>query len=158
MTTIDRTRLDPVIPTPRLQVRLEDIAAQEVMATPVVVCRPDDSVARAVELLQRSGTRHVVVCTIHDVVVGVVDERRLARALGHMSWSDLAQPVERIMDRALCRARPDEPLHQVARRLEFSPADAVLITDADGRVLGIVSPTEVVRATAHRGAGERPST
>ena len=158
MSTIARTEVDSPIPVPepRAHVRLEDLAAREVMSAPAAICRPDDSVARAVEVLQRSGMRHVVVVDLHDVIVGVVDDRRLARALAGMSMADLSQHVDRIMDRAICRARAEEPLHRVARRLEFSPADVVLITDEAGRLLGVITPTDVVRSAAHRGTGARP--
>ena len=158
MSTSARTESPPAItlPEPRPPARLEDVAAREVMCTRTAVCRPDDTVAAAVDLLDRAGSRHVVVVDAHDVIVGVVDDRRLARAITPMSMADLTQHVDRVMDRAICRARPDEPLHRIARRLEFSPADAVLITDETGRLLGVITPTDVVREAAHRGVGVAP--
>jgi acetoin utilization protein AcuB len=136
----------------------ERLTAGRVMTTPVVVCGPDESLARAVELLQRSGTRHVVVCDEHDHVIGVVNDRRLALALGRMSWSELSMPLSEIMDRAVCRAHSDESLHRVARRVEFSPSDCVVITGEDSRLLGLVTPAEIVRAVAHQVLKQRRDT
>lgn len=129
---------------------LASLAAADVMVEHCCVRRATEPIAAAFELLQRSHLRHIVVCNDQEHVVGVVDDRRLARVLGRMSWDELSQPLSRFMDRAVCRAVASDSLQHVARLLESSASDAVVITDASGHLVGLVTPAEVVRAVAHR--------
>jgi CBS-domain-containing membrane protein len=129
---------------------LAALTAADVMAEHCCVRRATEPIAAAFELLQRSHVRHIVVCNEQEHVVGVVDDRRLARVLGRMSWDELSQPLSRYMDRAVCRALATDSLRHVARLLESSASDAVVISDGTGRLVGLVTPAEVVRAVAHR--------
>lgn len=138
------------LPEARRGEPLAALTAADVMVEHCCVRRAGDPLAAAFELLQRSQLRHVVVCNDQEHVVGVVHDRRLACALGHMSWDQLSEPLSRYMDRAVCRAVSTDPLKHVARLLESSSSDAVVITDASGHLVGLVTPAEVVRAVAHR--------
>lgn len=137
---------------------LAALTAGDVMVDPSSVRSPDEPVAAAFELLQRSHElRHIVLCDARRHVVGVIDDRRLARVLGRLSWEELAQPLARFMDRAVCRAGTGDSLVQVARRIESSASDAVVVTDAAGRLVGLVTPAEIVRAVAHRLPAREPA-
>lgn len=143
MSTISVTAARPAAP-------LATLTAADVMVAHCCVRRAAEPVAAAFELLQRSHLRHIVVCNEQDHVVGVVDDRRLARVLGRMSWDELSQPLSRFMDRAVCRAVATDSLQHVARLLESSASDAVVITDASGHLVGLVTPAEIVGVVAHR--------
>ena len=138
------------LPESRLSEPFAALVASDVMVEHCCVRRAGEPVAAAFELLQRSHLRHIVVCNEQEHVVGVVDDRRLARVLGRMSWDELSQPLSRYMDRAVCRAVATDSLKHVARLLESSSSDAVVITDASGHLVGLVTPAEIVRAVAHR--------
>lgn len=129
---------------------LAALTAANVMVQHCCVRRASEPVAAAFELLQRSHLRHIVLCNEQEHVVGVLDDRRLARVLGRMSWDELSQPLSGYMDRAVCRAVATDPLKHVARLLESSSSDAVVITDTSGHLVGLVTPAEIVRAVAHR--------
>jgi CBS-domain-containing membrane protein len=143
----------PTISLPDTRVRrpLAELTAADVMLDHACVRQAEDSLAAAMEALQRGRGRHVVICNRDGRVVGVVEDRRLAKQAGRPSWDELSQPLSRYMDRALCRAAESDSLQHVARLLESSASDAVVITDADGRFVGLVTPAEVVRAVAHSG-------
>jgi CBS domain-containing protein len=131
------------VPQPRA-----GLTAADVMAEHPCVRRPDQSVAAAVDLLQRGHERHIVVCDATDHVVGVLEDRRLAKLLAPLSWDELGQPLSRYMDRAVCRAVGTDSLQHVARLLESSASDAVVVTDPVGRLVGLVTSAEIVRAVA----------
>jgi CBS domain-containing protein len=58
-------------------------------------------------------------------------------------------PASRIMQRDLVTARPDEPLTAVAERLWTTRAEAVLVTEEDGTLVGILTERDFVRLAHH---------
>jgi CBS domain-containing protein len=55
--------------------------------------------------------------------------------------------------RAVTTARPETPLHEVASNLAVKKIGAVVIVGEAGRVVGILSERDLVRAIAERGQG-----
>jgi CBS domain-containing protein len=58
-------------------------------------------------------------------------------------------PASRIMQRELVTARPDEPLTVIAERLWATRAEAVLVTEEDGTLVGIMTERDFVRLAHH---------
>jgi Zn-dependent protease/CBS domain-containing protein len=57
---------------------------------------------------------------------------------------DVACPLDQ-----LPTGHPDEPLVELLARMHSGPERKALITDDDGRLVGLVSPSDVTRAMAH---------
>ena len=55
-------------------------------------------------------------------------------------------------DNGVVTARPDTPLEEIARRLAARRIGAIVVIGAGGRIDGIVSERDIIRAVAERGA------
>jgi CBS domain-containing protein len=118
------------------------VRAAELMSTPVVAVRADDTVASAYRAMLRNGLRHVVVL-VDRTCAGVVDDRALA-----LSRADVMTPVIDLVARRTTCVLADAPLERVARVMVRDRTDAVPVVDTGGHVVGIVTSYDVLRAVA----------
>lgn len=131
-------------------VRTRRLVAADVMSAPTVSIAPTTSVWAAWSTMMTSGLRHLVVASV-DSCVGVVDDRTL-----FAQWPMGPLALRRHSVRELIRSRttcvlPDTDLQLVARVMVEESVDAVPVVDADGRLIGIVTGSDVARAVASAG-------
>jgi len=129
----------------------------DVMATPPVVVRTYDTLWRAMDRFTATGLRHLVVLDETDAVVGVLDDRVVAAewvgdAL-RMHRTTIGQVLLADADRAASIHR-DTPVHQAARALLRQRADALPVIGDDGRVAGLVTAVDLLRALVVTGSAE----
>lgn len=89
-------------------------------------------------------------CVVVDdqgVVLGLLDDT----ALG----GDPAAAVEDVMRSAPTTYRPHVTVEETAKRFESRKSDQVLITDSDGRLLGLVRRSDTERRAADSQLGPR---
>ena len=121
----------------------------DVMASPPVVVRTYDSLWRAMDRFTATGLRHLVVLDATDAVVGVLDDRLLAS-----EWVGDALRMHRTTVGQLLLGDPsraasihrDTPVHQAAQSLLRQRADALPVIGDDGRVAGLVTAIDLLRA------------
>ena len=105
-----------------------------------------------------SGFRHLPVVD-RGRCIGVLVETDLVRCLAEVTRPFVAKAAMTL--RQLYRPAPELPptarASDAARHMAADVADAVLVTD-QGRLLGIVTATDLVRLLARREAQHRPST
>jgi CBS domain-containing protein len=118
------------------------VRAADLMSTPVVAVRADDTVASAYRAMLRNGLRHVVVL-VDRTCAGVLDDRVLA-----LSRADVMTPVIDLVARRTTCVLADAPLERVARVMVRDRTDAVPVVDTGGHVVGIVTAYDVLRAVA----------
>ena len=123
------------------------VVAADVMSAPTVSISPSASAAAAWSLMMQTGLRHLVVAT-DDGCVGVVDDRTVFAewpmgplALRRHTVRDLVRP------RTVC-VRPDTDLRIVARAMVDDSVDAVPVVTDSGRLVGIVTGSDIARAVA----------
>jgi Mg/Co/Ni transporter MgtE len=90
----------------------------------VPVCAPDDKLGEAQRRAQRAGWQECVVVDEQRVVMGLLDKKALA--------------AEQIMDPAPLTFRPHLTRETVAEYMKKKNMDAVLVTNSDGKLIGLV--------------------
>ena len=101
---------------------------EQVTALPT--CGPDETVADARSRLEETGADEAVVVAGEDLAIGLVDAEALEGAADGDRLLDLMAPVPGTI-------RPSVTAASLADR----DVDRVLVTTADGRLLGVVSGT-----------------
>lgn len=119
--------------------------------TRVVAIVPDATVDLAVRLMASTGVRHLPVMD-GPRCVGVVMEADVLRVLAETGGA--AVPAGALAW-AVPALRPTERRSAAARQMSIAGVDAALIVE-DGRLLGIVTATDVVRSVALAGSDRRP--
>jgi acetoin utilization protein AcuB len=115
------------------------------MSTPVHTVGPNDSIWDAWHLLSSAHVRHVVVIDHRSTVLGVVDDRAILNA-----WPNTPATAQRTLVRALCRRRrvrtvtEAATMRTVARAVLANDADAVAVVSSAGKVVGLITATDLV--------------
>lgn len=110
----------------------------EVMNREALMFRPTEAANEALGLLKALGVSGAP----------VIDDDR--RPLGVVSWRDLVDagdaPIGERMTRPALTVREDEPIAHVGTVLATKGIHRLPVVDASGRVIGVVSSLDVVRA------------
>ncbi|MDX1388387.1 MAG: site-2 protease family protein [Acidobacteriota bacterium] len=130
--------------------------ARDAMITPVETLAPQDSLARATELLLDTRQQDFPVLDAWGRVVGVLSRPALLQGLAH-GTADSA--VLDAMDRDVMIYAQDAPLEEVLRGLQDEPGKPAIIVD-DGEVLGMVTLENLAEfvEVARRAARKRAAT
>jgi len=139
----------------------DDPPISTVMSREVVTIDAGARLPTALHAMATTGVRHLPVVE-QGRCLGVLVEIDLIRCLipdtrpfGSAATSAaIATPV-RQLHRPAMQLPPTARLSEAARHMSSDVADAVLVVD-DGRVLGIVTATDLVRLLAHRDARRTP--
>ena len=119
----------------------EPLRAREVMSRPVRSVAPDATVAKAMVACQRHRQSGILV-TSDGAVVGSVSREDLDKAVGHgLSHA----PVRGIMSRRVPTCTEDTRLPELQELLASSGEGRVAVL-RDGRVVGVVTRSDVLRA------------
>ena len=138
---------------------------QDVMQRRVITITPETTLPEALELSRRRGVRHLPVLKAGRLV-GIVSDRDLKRGMASPATAlerhELAYllekvPVEELMTRAVITAVPELPVEEAARLMVKEKISALPVT-AEGRLVGIVTETDVLNLFVRAmGAGEPSS-
>jgi len=111
----------------------------------VATVAPDRSVREALALLAEHGIGALVVSAGGDAVDGIVSERDVVRALHASGPEVLDGPVSALMTADVHTCVPGASVHDLARTMTDHRVRHVPVVQ-DGRLLGIVSIGDVVKA------------
>jgi CBS domain-containing membrane protein len=146
-----------------------EVTAAEIMTTDVVTVRPDTPVAEVAAAMGRRGVSGVPVVDPENKVVGVISEKDFLTRMGVqdaknfmslvagclMTKGCVALPIKAalagdIMNTPAVTVAPDTPVQDIARLLTQKSINRVAVTGPDGRLLGLVSRADIVKATMGR--------
>jgi tRNA nucleotidyltransferase (CCA-adding enzyme) len=128
----------------------EPVRARDVMASPPRTVLPDATVAAAMVLCQRHRQSGILVVDDDGALAGAVGREDLDRAIGHgLSHA----PVKGIMGGRVPVADEDAPLPELQRLLAGGREGRVAIC-RDGKVVGVVTRSDVLRALGSGGVQE----
>jgi CBS domain-containing protein len=120
----------------------------EMMTAKVYCCTPDDALTTAAQLMWEHDCGAVVVLDAERRPVGIVTDRDVCMA-AHTQGRPLATIAAHVaMGKEPATIRADEPLSACFRVMRERRVRRVPVTDASGRLVGIVSLADLVR---HRG-------
>ncbi|MCU0283344.1 MAG: CBS domain-containing protein [Candidatus Nanopelagicales bacterium] len=122
------------------------------MSRPVLTIEVGESLWDAWQLLSVSGLRHLVVVD-DGRCLGVISDRMILTDLPMAEERMRARNVGDLLSRAPARSVLDTaPLADVARTMARHSAEAVPVLDALGRLVGIVTASDLVRWWADDGS------
>ena len=147
------------------------VTAAEIMTTDVVTVKTDTPVAEVAAAMGRRGVSGVPVVDAGQKVVGVISEKDFLTRMGVqdaknfmslvanclMTKGCMALPIKAalaqdIMSAPAVTVAPDTPVKDIAALLTQQGINRVAVTDPAGRLLGLVSRGDIVKATMGRGA------
>lgn len=135
------TVTSPILPT--------GLRARDLMTRDLVTVGPQTPVGEALTKMRDLGVRHMPVLA-DGRFAGMVDDRLVAAALmaGDDPATTLTQPVVTAMMAYVPQVDATADVSRVARLLRSSRCDAVVVVDAEERLLGIITTVDLVAAVA----------
>jgi len=118
--------------------------AAEVMSRPVLVVEAEATLWTAMDRLTTSGLRHLVVVS-EGRCVGVLTDRLVAAVWPMVALGPGSQPIARLLSHDPVTVTPEDTPRDIARRMLERGVDAVAVVDVDGRVVGIVTGSDLLR-------------
>jgi CBS domain-containing membrane protein len=147
------------------------VTAAEIMTTAVVTVAPETPVAEVAAAMGRRGVSGVPVVDAGQKVVGIISEKDFLTRMGVkepqnfmslvasclMTKGCVALPIKAtlagdIMNAPAVTVAPNTPVRDIAALLTQKSINRVAVTDPDGRLLGLVSRGDIVKATMGRAA------
>ena len=122
------------------------VLVRDIMSQPVLTVEVDETLWDAWQLLFVSGLRHLVVIDKLGQCVGVLSDRNILAEVPatseHLSRKRVSDVLARV---PVSTIRPDADPRTAAATMSHSTAEAVPVIEADGRLVGIVTETDLVR-------------
>lgn len=147
------------------------VTAAEIMTNDVVTVKPDTPVGEVAAAMGRRGVSGVPVVDAGNKVVGVISEKDFLSRMGVqdaknfmslvanclMTKGCMTLPIDCALARDLMTSpavtvAPDTSVRTIAALLTDRGINRVAVTDPAGRLLGLVSRADIVKATMGRGA------
>jgi CBS domain-containing membrane protein len=146
-----------------------EVTAAEIMTTDVVTVAPGTPVAEVAAAMGRRGVSGVPVVDAENKVIGVISEKDFLTRMGVKDAKNfmslvagclitkgcVALPIKAataqdIMSSPAVTVAPATPVKDIAMLLTQRSINRVAVTDPDGRLLGLVSRADIVKATMGR--------
>lgn len=125
------------------------VHAAQVMTRPAVIVQDDATAAEAWRILQARQIHQAPVLDARGTLVGIVSERDLLTAIdvdGGKVIENLRRRVRDVMTTPVVAAAPVTDIRRVAAAMLTVGVDGVPIVGEEGRLLGFVSRSDVLRA------------
>jgi CBS domain-containing protein len=122
-----------------------NLTAREIMTTTVVTVSPDTSVDDLAKLLADNNISGVPVVDYLGQVVGIVTEADI------LTSRPGNRTVQSVMTKEVVAVSVDETLQEIAFLLSMRRINRVPVLE-EGKLVGIISRADVVRALAHKSA------
>lgn len=127
---------------------------RELMTGGLITVRPETPVPQARDLMAKEKIRHLPVTAPGRVLAGIITDRDIRLNLPSQATSLSAGEINHllgkltvgeIMTRSVITIGPDDPAREGARLMLDHKIGALPVLD-DGRLIGIITETDIVRA------------
>jgi CBS domain-containing protein len=132
--------------------RVRDVLTHK--GSTVVTVRPDATCRDLLAILAQYNIGAVVVSADARTVNGIVSERDIVRSLHDLGAEVLDGPVSEIATLQVSTCEPEDPLDELRETMTLRRIRHIPVV-ADGRLVGIVSIGDVVKATIDQLESER---
>ncbi len=136
-----------------MKLNLEASRVRDVMAPIVYSLARDQSLAEAAKLFGDRDISGAPVCDRQRKVLGMLSKSDIAE---FVAKNQLDHSVEEAMVREVHSVRADEPFSAAVKLMAFEGVHRVVVVDAEGGLVGILTAMDVVREIS--GYGRRAST
>jgi CBS domain-containing protein len=117
----------------------------DAMRTRVHVCTPEDTLARAAQLMWEKDLGCLPVVGPGRKAIAMLTDRDISMA-AFMQWKHLAEAsVESAMSKTLCTCSPDDDLAQAEEIMGRNQVRRLPVVDASGVLVGLLSLGDVAR-------------
>jgi CBS domain-containing protein len=127
---------------------------KEVMVEEVKVCSTSDTLNRAAQIMWENDCGCVPVISEESRLVGVLTDRDICMAAYTQGATLGGIPVSSVMSQELFACRPSDDLSAAQRIMREHRVRRLPVTDAEAKLIGIVSLTDIARAVSHSGVGK----
>jgi CBS domain-containing protein len=122
----------------------------DAMRTRVYVCTPEDTLARAAQLMWEKDLGCLPVCGPGRKPIAMLTDRDISMA-AFMQWKHLAETsVESAMSRGLFTCSPDDELAQAEEIMRRNQVRRLPVVDEQGVLVGLLSLGDVARYVHQR--------
>lgn len=129
------------------QIFTAPMRVSEVMTRETMTLRPNQSFSDVVALMANRSFHHVLVVDTDDRLRGVISDRDVLRALSRTpNWAK--KSVSEIMTRDSVTTTPDSLISAAADEMLAKRINCLPVIDANGRVCGILTSTDLLKAYA----------
>lgn len=136
------------------------LMVKDLMSAPTTVVRPKDTLTYACDQMRRAGVHHLPVVDSRGALLGLVSQRDVDRVMALMAAAEgLRQPltVGDITSGEGLRATPELPAHEAAAMMIESHSDGLPVVDAGGKLVGILTSTDLLEVAREALLGLEPS-
>lgn len=109
-------------------------------------CRPDDGLATAADIMWHHDFGSVPVVDAEEKLVGVVTDRDVCIAMATRRRQAADLPIGEVMSGQVVSCRLEDPVREALQLMRESRLRRLPVVDAQGRLKGIVSVKDIVRA------------
>jgi CBS domain-containing protein len=120
-------------------------AILDIKGREVVTLEPDKTLADAARLLAKRGIGTVVVTAGDDVILGILSERDIVRAVATLGAGALEAPISAHMTRAVKTCAGADALRSIMERMTAGRFRHMPVIER-GRLVGIISIGDVVKS------------
>lgn len=122
------------------------LQVRDIMSNPVLTVEMDETLWDAWQLLFVSGLRHLVVIDKKGMSVGVLSDRNILAEVPATAEHLSARRVSDVLARVpVVAISPDADPREAAVLMTQATTEAVPVLEADGRLVGIVTESDLVR-------------
>ena len=140
------------------------LVEQRMSRDPITVS-PDDTLARALQLTRTHRIRHLPVVGGDGRLAGILSDRDIRLAMPSPLTVEDAEradflertPVAAVMIRRVVTTEPGEPIENAAKQLYQHRIGSLPVVDGGGRLLGILTETDILHAFVQILGGTEPS-
>ena len=122
------------------------VLVRDIMSQPVLTVETDETLWDAWQLLFVSGLRHLVVIDTYGQAVGVLSDRNILAEVPataeHLSSKRVSDVLARV---PVVMIGPEADPRAAAAVMARATSEAVPVVDQDGRLVGIVTESDLVR-------------
>ena len=129
----------------------------DAMRTRVYVCAPEDTLARAAQLMWEKDLGCLPVCGPGRKPIAMLTDRDISMA-AFMQWKHLAEvSVESAMSRGLFTCSPDDELSRAEEVMRQNQVRRLPVVDQQGALVGLLSLGDVARYVHQRSSSQNGS-
>ncbi len=137
--------------------RQSSLTAGEIMTTPVISVRGDESVRTAVARMVKHDLKRLPVVSDDEQLIGMVTRIDVFRAVEMHQGGTIeheaprsGHSIEALMHTDVPAVGPDATLEEIVRALESNQRRRAVVIDEERRVLGIISDGDLLRRSRHK--------
>jgi CBS domain-containing protein len=120
--------------------------AEQLMTRDVLTCSPSDSLEQAARIMWECDVGCLVVTDANRRPVGVITDRDLAMAAYTQGVALRDGSVQNAMAREVITCSASAPVSEVEHKMQVSQVRRVPITDANGKLVGIIALGDIARS------------